>query len=113
MVIVWKYMGSMLIIRADLCCVVYDSCAQRYARKYEQLLNLSAVRVSLDFFVFLSRFSLYSCVFSVSLDQFGFVLSKLVLFGLDVQYGAKTMAGKNVSKRSILCRWDVKPYSVL
>ena len=52
-------------------------------------------------------------MFSVSLDQFGFVLSKLVLFGLDVQYGAKTMAGKNVSERSILCRWDVKPYSVL
>jgi len=37
--IVWRIRRK--IIRTVLCCVVYDSCAQRYARTYEQFLKLS------------------------------------------------------------------------
>ena len=35
-----------------LCCVLYDTCAQRYAHKYEQFLNLCLVRVRLVFVCF-------------------------------------------------------------
>ena len=35
--VVWRYRGN--IIRTAACCVVYDSCAQRYAHKCEQFLN--------------------------------------------------------------------------
>ena len=55
-----------------LCCVVYDSCAQRYAHKYERFLHLCLVRITLG------PASIFAC-FCVSLDHFGFVL--LVLLG--------------------------------
>jgi len=35
------------IIRTAPCCVVYNSCAQRYAHKYEQFLYLCLVSVRL------------------------------------------------------------------
>ena len=53
------------IVRIAVCCVVYDSCAQQYAYKYEQFLKLCLVRVRLDYVcVCFLRFSLY-CVFFV------------------------------------------------
>ena len=43
----WRQKGN--IVRTALCSVVYDSCAQRYAHKYEQFFNLCLVRVRLVF----------------------------------------------------------------
>ena len=36
--IVWRFGGK--IVRTVVCCIVYDSCAQSYARSREQFLNL-------------------------------------------------------------------------
>jgi len=51
------------IIRTVVCCVVYDRCAQRYARTCEQFLNsrvgLYIGFIGLDFFVCLFRFSIF------------------------------------------------------
>jgi len=74
---------------------MYDSCAQRYAHKYEQFFNLCSVGVRLVF-VFLIGFICIFVYFCVSLDHFGFVL--LVLLGLFFQYRAKRLAWKNISE---------------
>ena len=44
--------GILYIIRTASCCVMYNSCAQWYAHKYEQFLNWCLVRVGLDFVFF-------------------------------------------------------------
>jgi len=59
-VLVWRLRGN--IVRTVPCSVVYDSCAQWYAHKYEQLLNLCSVRVRLVFVCFLKvYFVLFMC----------------------------------------------------
>jgi len=40
---------------------MYDSCAQRYAHKYEQFLNLCLVRVRLVFVCFKGLFYIFVC----------------------------------------------------
>jgi len=57
------------IIRAVLCCVVYESCAQWYAYTYEQFLKMSACLGFGVVFVHLFRFSIL-CVFLVSFRLF-------------------------------------------
>jgi len=52
---------------------VYDSCAQRYAHKYEQFLILCLVRASLVFVCFKGLICILVC-FCVSSEHFGFVL---------------------------------------
>ena len=47
MVVVWRQMEN--IIRTVPCCVVYDSCAQQYAHKYEQFLIFCLARFRLVF----------------------------------------------------------------
>ena len=65
-----------------MCCVVYDSCAQQYAHKYEQVLNLCLLRFRLVFVRFCKGLVFLIFVFCVSLHHFGRVLSKLFLLSL-------------------------------
>jgi len=66
------------IIRTAPCCVLYDSCAQRYAHEYQQLLNLCFFMVKLLFVCFYEGLVCNFVCSSVSLAHFGFVFSKLV-----------------------------------
>ena len=79
------------IIRTVPRCIVYDPCAQRYARKCKQSLNLHLVGFRL---VFVSFCKGLLCILYV------FMLSKLLLLGLFFQYRAKRLAGKSVSEMS-------------
>ena len=78
MEVVWRWN----IIRTAPCCVAYNSYAQWYAHRYEQLLNLSLARVRLVLLVFCKVLCCILRCFCVSLDHVGFLLSKLVVLGL-------------------------------
>jgi len=72
MVVVWR--GN--IDRTAVSCVVYDSCAQQYAHKCDQLLNLYLVRFSLVCVCVLCKgFVCISVCSYVSLDHFFCVVS--------------------------------------
>ena len=58
---------------------MYNSCAQVYAHKCEQFLNLHLVRFRLVFVYFRKGFLCSFVCFRVSLDHFGFLQIKLVL----------------------------------
>ena len=78
MVVVWR--GN--IDRTAVSCVVYDSCAQQYAHKCDQLLNLYLVRFSLVCVCVLCK--CFVCIFvcfHVSLDHFFVLLVNFVRFG--------------------------------
>jgi len=77
-----------------LFCVVYDSCAQWYAHKYKQFLNLCLVRDRLVF-VFLKMFSLYFCVFLYYFTSLWFCVVSFCWFCI-FHYQANRLAGKNV-----------------
>jgi len=97
MVVAWGKVTN--IIRTAVCCVVYDSCAQRYAHECVLFSYLYlAIYVKISFFYVFVKFSLYLCVFCVSLDYFDFVLSKLFLGYSFFQYRAHRLAGKNGSE---------------
>jgi len=92
MVVVWR--GN--IDRTAVSCVVYDSCAQQYAHKCDQLLNLYLVRFSLVCVCVLCKG--FVCIFVcsyVSLDHFFVLLVNFVRFGF-FQYRAKRCG--NISK---------------
>ena len=70
------------IDRTAVSCVVYDSCAQQYAHKNDQLLNLYLVRFSLACVCVLCKG--FVCIFVcsyVSLDHFFALLVNFVRFG--------------------------------
>ena len=94
--IVW--MITELIVKLILCCVVYDSCTVICTHTHEQFLQLSVdfwVEVALLCVYLLLAFCVFFFCFSLDhvLALFDFVV--LVWF---LQYYAKRLAGKNVSK---------------
>jgi len=98
MMIVWRKRRK--IIRTVLCCVVYNSCAQRYAHVYEQFLKMAVVLGSGFVFWCICTLGLAFCVFFwFSLDYFvlvffAFWCVRFSFFGTV----PRDWLGKNVSK---------------
>jgi len=107
----WWLSGGMRIrgkiIRAVLCCVVYESCAQWYAYTYEPFLKMS---VCLGFgvvFVHLFRFSIL-CVFLVSFRLFcSFVVCFCCLRFSFFSSIPRDWLGRTSLKWAIFVKWDV------
>jgi len=57
--IVWRLRGK--IVRTAMCCVVYDSCAQRYTHICDQFSNLC--KLDLHFFVCLVLVRNFICIY--------------------------------------------------
>ena len=84
-----------------MCCVVYCSCAQRYAHKYEQFLSLSSVRVRLVFVYFCKGLVCFVVCFCVSLDHFRFML--LVLLDLFFPLPSQEIGGEERLRNYLFC----------